>query len=115
MKFRQRRIVLLPDPLAPIIAMRSPRSTTRSMPLTTCRSPKRLCRLQMRMTGSFIACILVARSEPPFEARRQVAARIDQDEVHQRDNGQDFQRAVVGRAQQTTLVHDLVAAVGECR
>src|SRR5436189_4164915 len=99
MKFRQRRIVLLPDPLAPMIAMRSPRPISRSTPLTTCRSPKRLCRLQMRMMGSFIDCVLIARSESPFEARRQVAAGIDQDEIHQCDNGQDFQRPVVGGAQ----------------
>src|SRR5438105_5905786 len=103
MKLRQRKMVLLPDPLAPMIAMRSPRLISRSTPLTTCRSPNRLCRLQMRMTVSSIRCASVACSKPPFEARGQVAAGIDQDEVHQGDNSQDFQRAVVGGAQQTTL------------
>src|SRR5579864_8283271 len=62
MKLVQRRIVLLPEPLAPIIAMRSPRLTSRSTPLITCRSPKRLCRLRMRMTISLIG---VSREGPP--------------------------------------------------
>src|SRR5438105_14264594 len=92
MKLRQRKMVLLPDPLAPMIAMRSPRLISRSTPLTTCRSPKRLCRLQMRMTVSSIASASITRSEPAFKARRQVAAGIDQDEIHQGDNGEDFQR-----------------------
>jgi hypothetical protein len=35
MKFRQRSSVLLPEPLAPRMAMRSPGITSRSMPLST--------------------------------------------------------------------------------
>src|SRR6202162_1765049 len=110
MKFKQRRIVLFPDPLAPMIAMRSPRFTSRSTPLTTCRSPKRLCRLRMRMTVSLIEFrpISIARREAAFKTGRKVAAGIDQHEVHQRNDRQDLERPIVGRAQKTPLVHDLV-------
>src|SRR5438105_13281127 len=97
MKLMQRSNVLLPDPLEPTIAMRSPRCTSSVTPRSTCSSPKRLCRSRTRIRVSAIAPGLgdsIAGGEPALEPRRQIAARVEQREVSEPDHAQDRQGTV---------------------
>ncbi len=57
----QRRSVLLPEPLAPIMLTTLPRWTSKDTPFSTSSAPKRLCTSTTRIVGiSLIAPMLVA-------------------------------------------------------
>ena len=53
-KLMQRSSVDLPEPDAPMMHTTSPRLTSRSMPLSTCRSPKDFSSCSILMMGSFV-------------------------------------------------------------
>ena len=53
-KLMQRSSVDLPEPDAPMMHTTSPRLTSRSMPLSTCRSPKDFPSCSILMMGSFV-------------------------------------------------------------
>src|SRR5919106_4838399 len=59
-RLTQRRKVVLPEPLAPMIATTSPSCTSRSMPLSTSVRSKRLCTFCARSTGAVCAPLLEA-------------------------------------------------------
>src|SRR6478609_6689206 len=84
----QRSAVLLPDPLRPITASTSPRSTVKSTPSSTFSLPKLLCTFLSETTGELVgsACILrmscslddgahraAARLQPAADTRDRVA------------------------------------------
>src|SRR5450432_4209477 len=86
----QRSSVLLPEPLLPMMAMTSPARTSRSMPFSTSFAPKRLrSPATWTMTGAFGS----ASMQMSFEGFAPGRDRPAEQEVHERDDGIDRERA----------------------
>ena len=95
----QRKSVLLPEPLLPMMAMTSPRLTSRSMPFSTSLSPKRLRSALTFTMGSGRRAAPSGRSQGGRRLRLLSSLRGSvgrdreaQREVHQRHAGVDGER-----------------------
>ena len=69
-KFRQRSIVVFPLPLGPKMATTSPLFTSRSMLLSTCKSPKDLRRFLICSIVQLLCAPLLLRYRSPTACRR---------------------------------------------
>ena len=69
-KFKQRSIVVFPLPLGPKMATTSPLFTSRSMLLSTCKSPKDLRRFLICSIVQLLCAPLLLRYRSPTACRR---------------------------------------------
>src|SRR5688572_784866 len=101
MKLMQRSSVLLPEPEAPRMAMRSPRATSRSMPRSTSTPPKCFRRPETPSSG---ASMLVGPRQPPLERVGCLDEGKQQQEERDRDHRVDLDRIEIQRCEQLALL-----------
>src|SRR5213593_418165 len=119
-KLMQRRSVLFPEPLGPIITTTSPKSTVRSRPRSTWSRRNHLCTPRIaiilpeligrpllswpRTRGHLLGCEAVCDSKPPLERAQDERDRVGHCEVHERHHSQDLERPECGQRHQLSAV-----------